>query len=97
MLKAVTTQREPIYIATGYRDNKKGYRTNKYASGGSLPNAFVMKLHKIIETNEWALLNGVLQYIEYMEWAAVNVNTFGILKSYNTKIIFIYSDTILTV
>ena len=50
-------------IATGYRDNKKDYRTNKYASGGSLPRALVMILHKIIETNEWALLNGEFIYV----------------------------------
>ena len=71
MLSTIVTskQKQSCYnttennIATGYRDNKKGYRNNKYASGRSLSIALVMKLHKIIETNEWALLNGEFIYV----------------------------------
>ena len=57
MLKAVTTQLETTYQQVT-ETTLKVTEPTKTASGGSLPRPLVMKLHKIIETNEWTLLNG---------------------------------------
>ena len=62
MLKAVTTQRETTYQRVT-ETTQKVTEPTKTASDGSLPRPLVMKLHKVIETNEWALLNRELNYV----------------------------------